>query len=409
MTSRGRYISVWDSFFNMRRLLLRMMASVVGLVLLVFIGLGMYTHTAHFRTWARTQILATVQPAVNGEVTFDRISGSLWSEFAFHNLVVRQHGADVIRVPLASISFDLVAQVLSYLRSSPLRVNTILLKDPVLILKQNPQADWNLGQLLIPASSSPSQPSTLSLFVDHLQITNGHLDIIPTGETTTQVNALSVTGAVGVQPAGMRIELTTLSFGLARFGIPALQWHGGMTYDATDPVARLSLEQVDLRTTYSHVRLSGTVQNLSAPVLALTAHVEHLALADLRTLSPTIPLQQDLTGMITANGSLSGLQIAATVHAPDGIVTTQVTTNLTQTPIQYEGKLEVKQLNIPKVVQVEIPRGIVTGQSTFVGSGTTIEQGTFAINMIDLAVGQYAIGTVTTKGELHHQQVHWRS
>ena len=149
----------------------------------------------------------------------------------------------------------------------------------------------------------------------------------------------------------------------------------------------------------------GLWRTLTAPVLAITANIEHLALADLRTLSPTIPLQQDLTGMITAHGPLSGLQIAATANAPDGVVTTQVTANLMQTPVQYEGKLEVKQLNIPKVVQVEIHRGIVTGQSTFVGSGTTIEQGTFAINMTDLAVGQYAIGRVTTNGQLHKQQV----
>ena len=149
---------------------------------------------------------------------------------------VRQHGADVIRVPLGSISLDLMAQMISYLRSSSLRVNTIVLKDPVLILKQNPQADWNLKQLInSSASSSPAQPSTLSLFVDHLQITNGHLDITPAGETTTQVTALSVAGAVGVQPAGMRIDLTTLSFGVARLGVPPLQWQGGITYDTTDP------------------------------------------------------------------------------------------------------------------------------------------------------------------------------
>ena len=71
----------------MRRLLLWIVVSVVGLVLLAIIGLGVYTNTAHFRTWARTQLLATVQPVINGEVTLERISGSLWSGVTFHNLV----------------------------------------------------------------------------------------------------------------------------------------------------------------------------------------------------------------------------------------------------------------------------------------------------------------------------------
>lgn len=390
----------------MRRLFLWIVGSVVGLVLLTVIGLGIYTNTAHFRTWARSQLLAAVQPAINGEVNLDRISGSLWSGLTLHNLVIRQNGTEVIRVPLLSVSLDLAAQGIAYLRSSSLRVDTIVLQDPVVILTQNPQAEWNLAQLMhSSASAAPTQPSPLSLFVDQVRITNGRLDITPTGDTTSQVTALAVAGAMEVQPTRTRVDLTTLSFTLARHKVPPLHWQGGLTYDTSDPAAQLSLKNVDLRTAHSHVQLSGTVQNLTDPVVAATARAEHLALADLRTLSPTIPLQQDLTGTITAQGPLSDMQIAATVSAPDGVVKTWVTANLTQTPVQYRGKLEVSQLNIPKVVQVEIQRGIVTGQSTFVGSGSTIAQGTVEVMVSDLQVGQYAVGTVTTSGRLQNQHI----
>ena len=379
--------------------------SGVGILLLAIVGLGLYTRTEHFHTLAREWLLAALQSSINGEVTLERLSGSLWSGLTFHNLLVRQNGIEVIRVPQGSISLDTIAQAKSYFRSSSVRINAITLTEPVLILQQSPQGEWNLTQLIPRSEPSSTQPSTLSLFVDHLRLINGHLDITQADGTTTQLTALSLAGDVAVRPAGSRLHLSTLTLGLARPGVPNLQWDGGITYDTTDPPARLSLHDVDLRTAQSHVRISGTVENPAEPVLSMTANVEHLALADLRVISPTIPLQQDLTGTITANGPLSALQVAANVQAPDGTVTTQVTANLSQTPVQYEGTLEVKHLDIPKVVQVATSSGVVSAVSTFAGRGATLENGTFEVKIDNLHVDQRAVGTVTTSGQVHNQRV----
>src|SRR5581483_3525992 len=118
VTNFGRCISASDSSFDMKRFLFWLVAGVVGLLLLVFVGLGIYTHTGHFHEWARTQILAVLRSTINGEVTFERLSGSFWNGLSFHNLSVRQHETEVIRVPQGSFKFDLLAQVLSYFRSS---------------------------------------------------------------------------------------------------------------------------------------------------------------------------------------------------------------------------------------------------------------------------------------------------
>lgn len=378
---------------------------MVSLILLVVVGVGLYTRTDHFHSWARQRILGALQSLIHGEVSLERVSGSLWSGLSLHDLVVRQNGVEVIRVPQGSVSLDTVAQVESYFRSASVHINAITLVDPVIVLQQESDGTWTIARLVATSDSSSAKPSSVSFFVDYIQITNGYIQIAQANGTTTQVAALSLAGHIAIQSAGSRFRLSTLAFGLERPGIPNLQWDGGVTYDTTDPPARLALHDVDLRTAQSHIRVSGTMKDLAAPVVEATANVQRLALVDLQAVSPTIPLRQDLTGTMTATGPLSELRIAATAQAPDGGITTQLTANLAHTPVRYEGTLEVQQLNIPKVMQLATSSGVVSGSSTFAGAGAVLENANFEVTIDNLHVGQQAIGTVTTSGQVQNQHV----
>jgi autotransporter translocation and assembly factor TamB len=389
----------------MRRLLFWIVASIVGCLLLALIGLGFYSRTEHFRAWAREQILAALQPTINGAVTLERISGSLWSGLSFHNLLIQQQGTDVLRVANGSLTLDLMAQVISYIRSSSIQVGTLTLDEPIITLKQDPQGQWNINQLIKPSPSSPEQSSPLSVAVNDLRITNGRLNVIQSDGAITQLTPIAVAGSLAVRPVGMQLDLPTLSFALARPGIPNIHWQGGISYDTSAPVDRLTLSGVELRTAHSLLRVSGAIENLATPTVAITANVEHLAVAELRAHFPTLPLQQDLTGSVSMNGPLSALQVAATAQAPDGAVTTNVTTDLTQTPVQYNGTLKVSELNIPKAVQLATNSGVVSGQATIVGKGQEVMQGTFAVTVTNLQVGQKPIGTVTSSGKIDNQHV----
>ncbi len=390
----------------MKRFLFWFVGGLGALVLLVFIGLGFYTRTDHFRSWAREQLLSALRASVNGEVALERLSGSLWTGITFHNLSLRQNGQEVLLVPRGTLTFDLLPQLLSYVRSSSLHVGALILTAPVLNLSQNANTEWNIAALFRTTGDHTTEtPSRLSIVVERIGVTDGQITIRPAVGETTHLNALSLVGRLGVLPACLQAELGTLSVAITRKGLPEVQWNGGVTYDTTQSPPALSLHQVDLRTVNSQIQLSGTVQDLSSPHLAMTIEAKQLAITDLRTLAPTLPLQQDLSGTLRANGPLSALQVEAALSTPDGQATTQVTANVTQPVPQYTGTLTVKDFAINKILSISALSGIINGHSTFVVTGRDLQQANFEIHSVQTLIRDQQIGTLTASGTLAQQQV----
>jgi autotransporter translocation and assembly factor TamB len=66
------------------------------------------------------------------------------------------------------------------------------------------------------------------------------------------------------------------------------------------------------------VNLTGTIDDLSSPTTDLTIDLTKITAKDLKTLSPALPLQEDISGRIRATGPLSALQLAVNLAAPNG-------------------------------------------------------------------------------------------
>lgn len=344
------------------------------LLLLVVIGLGVYTRTDHFHRWLREQIVAALQASLNGEVTLAEISGSVWDEIHLHGLSIHQNGTEVVSVPQAAVTVHLLPQLLSLLRSSTLQIISVTLTEPAIHLVQEPEAGWNTAHLLKPSVQPPTQPQeplALSVFLPHLNIENGQVSVRQADGQEFQVTTLALQGELALLPSGMRAEVTSLSFALAGTGIPALQWRSSLAYEESGGIGRLSLQPVEVRTALSHLQLSGTVENLATPTLALTAKIEELAAADIAMFVPTPRLLQDLSGSVQVTGPLSALQVGATLEAPNGRVSTTVTADLLQTPPSPQGTLQVEHFAVDKVLQIPEVAGEVSGQASF--QGATLE------------------------------------
>ncbi|HKA56967.1 MAG TPA: translocation/assembly module TamB domain-containing protein, partial [Candidatus Binatia bacterium] len=370
-------------------------------LLLALVAAGLYMRTARFQDWARTRTVAILRDSLNGEVSIERISGSIWSEIVIHNLSVIQNGVEVLSVPRLAVTVHLLSQAASFLSSSTMHVSAVTLTTPVVRLVQDPHTGWNISTLVKPPKAAPQEPSTFRLFLDHLGLERGEVVVRTATGEESRVTALSTDGNLAVLPAGTRAELSSLTFSLARAGMPEVQWSGGgLVYDATQAPPVLELRHTDLRTGNSHLQLAGTANNLSAPTLAFTADIERLASGDVQLLAPAVPLQEDLSGTVRVNGPLSALQLETTVNAPDGQITAATTLNLTQTPPHYEGTLAVQQLVAHKVLRLDDMGGEISGQLTFAGETPETSQGTLRLQAANLFARGQEINSLVVTGDL---------
>ena len=184
-----------------------------------------------------------------------------------------------------------------------------------------------------------------------------------------------------------------------------MQWTSALSYDDTVSPSMLHLHYLDLHTAGSHLLTSGTVQNLSAPTTALTVEVERLAASELQMLWQALPLQQDLSGTVHLTGPLSALQLATTLQAPDGRVTTSATADLTNTPPQYQGTLEVERFAIDKVLHLANLSGEVNGKLSFAWATLETAQGELHAQASGLLVQGRQVGDVALVGNLAKSQV----
>ncbi len=377
------------------------------LLLLVVIGLGRYTRTDHFHRWLREQVIAALQASVNGEVTLDDVSGSVWEEIRFHDLAIHQNGTEVVSIPQGAVTVHLLPQLWSLVRSSALRITSVTLIGPVIRLVQEPEAGWNLTHLLKSSEQPPNQPQeplALRIFLPHLSIENGQVSVRQADGQEFQVTTLALQGELALLPSGMRADVTSLSFALAGRGVPASQWSSSLAYEESGGLGRLSLQPLEVRTALSHLQVSGTVENLAAPTLALTAKMEELAAADIAMFVPTPRLLQDLSGSMQVTGPLSALQVGATLEAPNGRVTTAVTVDLSQTPPSPQGTLQVEHFAADKVLQIPDVAGEVNGQASFQGATLETLRAAFDARVSHLLAYGRRIGDLTITGNLAKSQ-----
>jgi translocation and assembly module TamB len=339
-------------------------------VLLLTIGVGVYTRTDHFHRWLREQVVSALHSSLNGEVALAGVSGSVWEDLSVHGLSLRQNGVEVISVPQGTVSLHLLPQLLSLLRSFSLQISRVTLTQPVIHVVEDAKTGWNVAHLLKPADQSepPAEPSSLSILLPQLSIENGQVGVRLADGQEFQLTALTVAGKLALFPTGMRADVSTLSFALAGAGIPSLQWSSSFSYEDVGGASRVSLQPIDLRTALSQVQLSGTVDNLADPILAVKVQVEKLAAADIGVFVPEPRLQQDLSGTIQLDGPFSALQVNGSLAAPNGVVTAAVTANLSQTPPDAHGTLKVERFTVDKVLHLPDIGGEVNAQVTFQGA-----------------------------------------
>ena len=376
---------------------------LVGIITLG-IGLGMYTQTDQFRVWLRDRIIVALRETVRGEIEIGQVSGFVWNGLVFHNLSIRDATGEVLQIPQATVAFKLLSQIRLVLESSTFRVDEVTIQSPTLHVTEKPEGVWNVSQLFM-SSTETVEPPKFQFFIDRIHIDNGSVLVESYDRKTIHINGITTEGRLAQTLDALEVDVNPVSFHVEYPAFPSMTWTGGVTYTHTDSTSAFALQEVTLRTADSQLQVSGTVENLAAPLFDLTAEVSRVSASELRALLPASLLQQDLSGRVRLNGSLQNLTAKTDLQAPDGKATAIVKVDLQKSPPHYEAAVDLDHVTIDKVVQVTDVQGEVSGHIDFTGTDLDSGKVSFALRPTKLVVVNRAVGDGELAGSIVNRRI----
>jgi autotransporter translocation and assembly factor TamB len=389
--------------------MLRLAVGGVMLIVLLLLGVSAYLRTEHFQRLLHEQLLSVLRNSLDAEVSLEEVRGPVLQGLEIRNLSIKKDGQEIISLTSGALSIDVVTQLLSALRTASLNVASITITDPVVRLVQDANTGWNVAHLLKSAEqpAQPAQPLPLSVLLPRIVIENGQVFARLADGKEIHLSGLTLDAAVSLTPSGMQAEVKTFDFAAASSDLPTVQGKGNLIYLEHDGVRDASLRMLDLRTALSHVRLAGTARNLVAPILDMTVTIDKLSADDVAALAPPRILKQDLAGQMRITGPLSALQVVTSLDTQHGRLFSAVSANVTQTPPDIGGSLNLERLVVDQMLQIPgvDVGGEVTGEVKFQGSSLDTLQAEVAAYVGGLAVAGKQVGDINLTTNVMGKQI----
>jgi uncharacterized protein involved in outer membrane biogenesis len=228
------------------RFALSILAGIGGLILVLMAWAYWYTAGEEFRSLLREKALAAVRGSVNGEVTFESLSGSIWREIHVSNVSVMQDGMRALFIPRLSVQVSLIRQAVSFLFSSNLHVAKIELEAPVLRLVKGEDGKWNVASLL-KEPEDPGKKREMTVYLDRIKIDKGRIEATLPDGGSARIAAVALDGSLTLPPDGMRADLADLQFHLSAEGYPETAWDGSFFYVMSGVSAVVVVRRVVIR------------------------------------------------------------------------------------------------------------------------------------------------------------------
>lgn len=379
-------------------------AVIAGLLLIVAIGIGVYTRTDQFNALLRARVLAILNESLNAEVKFTAITGSVWREIEIHDLAVSQNRATIFSAPTVSVEIGLLGQLYTLLSSSGLSISRIDIVQPSLRLVQDQEKNWNFMNL-IKKRDGTAEPRHLTISLKGITIGNGSIQVHPADGKESRLTDLSGKGALALLRSGIEAQIDNTSFALSSSGIPDSTWRAALSFLQDQKSSSVNIKTLNIATHESRLNASGTIRDLPNATAQLTIEITKISAKEIKKLSPEIPLREDIAGRLSASGPLSALQLSGTLAAHDGRIVASMLTDWTKPEPRLRGSLDVQDFFIEKVLTLTQVAGKVDGRVDFAGSSLREANASFRTRISQLAIEGWEIGQVALTGELKNKHL----
>jgi autotransporter translocation and assembly factor TamB len=309
--------------------------------------------------WGKTRVkdLAVRQAAafVDGELTIDRLDGSLFSSSTLRGVRVRQGGVVVLAADTVTVDYRL---------ATLLRGNILLsrvLVDGLDVTLEERTDGWALKGLADDETpAEPLDPGPTVALPD-IQVTNSRAAVRPATAAARQLTGLAMRGSVMVGGGDITVVAKELQATETTGGLAIQQLTGKLELaDGRITVTDLSLVTPTSQLT-GNVGLSGEPlvtegHLISKGGVTLKEFAPYFSVLDGRLLRPSFDL--------TFGGPLSALKVTGTVTSEAGQVATEVLADLGDV-VTLKGTARVVRLNLAPLLKDDTLASVFTGDATF--------------------------------------------
>ncbi len=371
---------------------------------LVMVSGLVFVRTEQFRTLARQHLLDALNTSLVGQLSLERLEGTLWGSLVLHQVHLEHQGETVLHIPRLTVRYRLLP-----LFTARLEVSDISLVDPFIRLSQDDGGGVTLLEAVSPAAQKePQNPPGLSIGLENLTIENGRL-AVSRGDRSCHLNALRLDARLAITPTGLDVDIRHLSLHAVAEGIPPLGVEAAAHYHhgATPPAVQL--HHLSLTTDHSRLRLSGQISNVHTPDpgLALELSLEKIGLADVLQLAPGLPLKHDMAGRVQLTGRPGDLHATLHLTTAGATLDGQVKADLSQQPPRYQGTLRLAEVDLSRLLDTADEtlggvRGLIHGSLRGRGVGTAVStlEAETDLRVKGLRLADVELGSVSVQARL---------
>src|SRR5215468_2593532 len=333
-----------------RRALRRARSVQCALVLLML--MGSWSHAVAFDPVLdplRDRLVRTVSRLVSrsfkGALEVGALRGSLLGSPVLQNITLRdEHGTVVGRIAELRLVYDLKA-----LLHKRLQIQTIEVVRLQLTLAQEPDGSLNILHLL--SSAQPATPaateSSFALEVENLYIRDGELTLqLPTLPGAQKLERLQAHMSAQQDKELLRLQVQQLTAHASPANLEIRTLQGALQKLGTV----VQLDDLRLQTDQATLVANGVLPG-GAQDASVTLHARSQDLTEIGRLLQNDVLQGPADLVLKAEGPPEAVELRGQLSATSGRIALQGHLNTAATPPQYNGTLDVTNLNLAALLQ----------------------------------------------------------
>ncbi len=383
------------------RFVLRTLFSLVALLVLLGLGLGFYVRTDHFRRLVQDKAISTVNESIRGEVSLERIGGTLWGDIVLHDLRVRHQDGEILHLPAVKISYSWRALIRGQLEIT--RVEAV---NPVLRLARDGKGSWNIAEAF---SSDNEESSGFTLALKEIVLRQAKIDVALGGAEPKAYHlaGLDLNGRLNILPAGVEVNVREVSSQLKAPEMPEFRVKGALGYQDVSSPPTLTMTGFSVESALSRIRIDGQLADFDQPRFTAKAAVEKLSARDIARFFPDWPQRHDLNGAIELAGPLDALETQVNLAVAGAKVSARLHLNVAQDTPRFHGTIDVANADSRQWLEKERFAGVLSGNIAIKGKGFSPEDidARGNVKIVALEAAGWSLGDATLKGRIRQNEI----
>jgi len=186
-----------------------LVAAAAALALLLPVLLVLYTTTPDFRARLLEHALPELDRRMHGDLAIEGIEGSPLRALRLENVTLRWHDEEIARIPEVSVAIDWAALLFGRLRIASIEIDA-----PSLVLREHATLGWDWREALAPLVPAPDDPrpdrQPLPLVIERIAISDASIRVAPLDRPPIAFEGLDLKGQIDFGEKHVTIDSASL-------------------------------------------------------------------------------------------------------------------------------------------------------------------------------------------------------